>query len=161
MILHSTIYKTDNKDLLYSTGNSTQYSVMVYMGKEPKKEWVYLYILLITFCTPETNTNYKINYTPIKFLKNEKWLFCVPFLRSMISHIFEPPETKQCLVHNTLLIRKKIFGRIECFFVMIFLPSALLLVGLFHSTLVGIYQWFKQDKVLLPCKSRSSSRLYW
>ena len=26
-----------NKDLLYSTGNSTQYSVMTYMGKESKK----------------------------------------------------------------------------------------------------------------------------
>ena len=25
-------------DLLYSTGNSTQYSVMTYMGKESKKE---------------------------------------------------------------------------------------------------------------------------
>ena len=27
-----------NKNLLYSTGNSTQYSVMTYMGKESKKE---------------------------------------------------------------------------------------------------------------------------
>ena len=26
-----------NKNLLYSTGNSTQYSVMAYMGKESKK----------------------------------------------------------------------------------------------------------------------------
>ena len=30
------------KDLLYSTGNSSQYSVMTYMGKESKKEWVYV-----------------------------------------------------------------------------------------------------------------------
>ena len=29
--IHTTIYKI-NKDLLYSTGNSTQYSVMTYMG---------------------------------------------------------------------------------------------------------------------------------
>ena len=29
------IEKITNKDLLYSTGNSTQYSVMTYMGKEP------------------------------------------------------------------------------------------------------------------------------
>ena len=29
-----------NKDLLYSTGSSTQYSVMTYMGKESKKEWI-------------------------------------------------------------------------------------------------------------------------
>ena len=27
-----------NKNLLYSTGNSTQYSVMAYMGKESKKK---------------------------------------------------------------------------------------------------------------------------
>ena len=26
-----------NKDLLYSTGNSTQYSVITYMGKESEK----------------------------------------------------------------------------------------------------------------------------
>ena len=28
-----------NKDLLYSTGNSTQYSVMTYMGIKSKEEW--------------------------------------------------------------------------------------------------------------------------
>ena len=28
------IKQITNKDLLYSTGNSTQYSVMAYMGKE-------------------------------------------------------------------------------------------------------------------------------
>ena len=28
--------------LLYSPGNSTQYSVMAYMGKESKKEWIYI-----------------------------------------------------------------------------------------------------------------------
>ena len=26
---------------MYSTGNSTQYSVMAYTGKESKKEWIY------------------------------------------------------------------------------------------------------------------------
>ena len=29
-----------NKDLLHCTDNSTQYSVMVYVGNESKKEWV-------------------------------------------------------------------------------------------------------------------------
>ena len=33
-----------NKDLVYNTGNSNQYSVMVYMGKESKKEWIYVYL---------------------------------------------------------------------------------------------------------------------
>ena len=27
-----------NKDLLYSTGNTTQYSIMTYMGKQSKKK---------------------------------------------------------------------------------------------------------------------------
>ena len=38
------IRQITNKHLLYSTGNSTQYSVMAYMGKESKKEWIYVYI---------------------------------------------------------------------------------------------------------------------
>ena len=33
-----------NKDLLYSTGNYIQYSVMTYMGKEPKEEWIYVQV---------------------------------------------------------------------------------------------------------------------
>ena len=32
------IKQITNKDLLYSTGSSTQYSVMAYMGKESKKK---------------------------------------------------------------------------------------------------------------------------
>ena len=35
-----------DKDLLYSTGNSTQYSVITYMGKESEKEWIYVYVQL-------------------------------------------------------------------------------------------------------------------
>ena len=64
---HATIYKMEtNKDLLYSTGNSTQYYVMAYMGEGSKKEWicvcVYIYIYIYIYitdslcCTPETNT---------------------------------------------------------------------------------------------------------
>ena len=34
------MYKIDNKDLLSSTGNSAQYSVMTSMGKESRKECV-------------------------------------------------------------------------------------------------------------------------
>jgi len=41
--IHTTIYKIIiNKDLLYSTGNSTQYSVIIYMAKESDKEWTYV-----------------------------------------------------------------------------------------------------------------------
>ena len=38
-----------NKDLLYSTGDSTQYSAITYMRKESKKEWIYVYVQLIHF----------------------------------------------------------------------------------------------------------------
>ena len=31
-----------NKNLLYSTGNSIQYSVMTYVGNESKKQWIYV-----------------------------------------------------------------------------------------------------------------------
>ena len=31
-------------DQLYSTGNSTLYSETAYMGKESKKEWIYVYV---------------------------------------------------------------------------------------------------------------------
>ena len=31
-------------DLLYITWNSTQYSVIAYMGKESKIEWIYVYV---------------------------------------------------------------------------------------------------------------------
>ena len=36
--------QTTNKDLLYTTGKSAQYSLMTYMGKESKKEWTYVYV---------------------------------------------------------------------------------------------------------------------
>ena len=37
------------KDLLYSTANATQYSVMIYKGTESKKERIYVYVQLIHF----------------------------------------------------------------------------------------------------------------
>ena len=33
-----------NKDLLYSTEKSTQYSVMAYVGKESEKKRIYAYV---------------------------------------------------------------------------------------------------------------------
>ena len=39
--IHTLLYirQITNKNLLYSTGNSTQYSVITYMRKESEKEW--------------------------------------------------------------------------------------------------------------------------
>ena len=36
------IKQITNKDLLHSTGNSTQCSVMICMGEESEKEWTYV-----------------------------------------------------------------------------------------------------------------------
>ena len=41
-ILH--IKKIANKDLLYSTGKSTRYSVKTYVGKESEIEWIDVYV---------------------------------------------------------------------------------------------------------------------
>ena len=40
----SYIKQITNENLLYSTGNSSQYSVMTYVGKEAKNEWTYVYV---------------------------------------------------------------------------------------------------------------------
>ena len=52
------------KALLYSTGSSTQQSVMAYMGKESLKKKVgYMHMYNIC-CTVETNTTLQISDTP-------------------------------------------------------------------------------------------------
>ena len=38
------IKQITNKDLLYSTESSSQCSVMAYMGKESKKDWIYVHV---------------------------------------------------------------------------------------------------------------------
>ena len=38
-----------NKDQLYSTGNSTQYSVVTYMERESEMEWIYVCVQLNHF----------------------------------------------------------------------------------------------------------------
>ena len=37
---------TGQWDLLYSTENSTQYSVIIYVGKESEREWICAYVRL-------------------------------------------------------------------------------------------------------------------
>lgn len=55
-----------NKDLLHTTGKSTQYSLIAYMEKESEKEYICIYIYIYIYmhiyvtdsfyCIPETNT---------------------------------------------------------------------------------------------------------
>ena len=57
-----------NKDLLYSTGNYNQHTVM---EKNMKKN-VHICITELLCCTAETNTTLQINHTSIKKLKQKK-----------------------------------------------------------------------------------------
>ena len=45
--MHTTVYKRDNKDLLYSTGNYVQYLVLASDGKLSEKEYIYTYVYII------------------------------------------------------------------------------------------------------------------
>ena len=56
------IKQITNKDLLYSTGNSTQYFVIAYKGKESEKEYTYRYIT-------EYKTEYNFIYIYIYIYK--------------------------------------------------------------------------------------------
>ena len=47
--MHTAIYKIINNDLLCRTGHSTQYSIIIYMGKESEKELTYVCVKLRGF----------------------------------------------------------------------------------------------------------------
>ena len=49
------IKQITSKDLLYSRGNSTQYSVLPYMGRESKKVDTFSYITDVLCYTAETD----------------------------------------------------------------------------------------------------------
>ena len=61
-----------NKDLVYSTGYSTQYSVTVCMGKEPKKSGdMYMYNWFTLLYTWNWHNIVNQLYSNKNFLKNE------------------------------------------------------------------------------------------
>lgn len=60
------------KDLLYSAGRAPQYSAVTYMGRESKKEWMYMYNWF-TSLEAEYNTTLHIIHAPIQInLKNKQ-----------------------------------------------------------------------------------------
>ena len=58
----------NNKALLYSKGNYSQYLEINHNGKEYKKECIFIYnwVYINTFCTAEINTTLQINYISIE-----------------------------------------------------------------------------------------------
>jgi len=65
-LTHTTIYKIDNQQRpTYSTGNSTQYSVLTCMEKgSEKKKYIYIYITNSLCCMLETNTTLLMKPAP-------------------------------------------------------------------------------------------------
>ena len=59
-----------NKDLLYRTGNSTQYSVITYMGKESANGCIYVYIHIYIYT--HIYINIYITESPCCTLETEK-----------------------------------------------------------------------------------------
>ena len=43
--IYTLLKQMSNKNLLFITGNSTQYCVMIYMGTKSKKESIYIYFI--------------------------------------------------------------------------------------------------------------------
>ena len=68
--IQTTIYKTDNKDLLYSTGNFIQYLVITYNGKESEKEQreIYIYITESLGYTSEITQHCKPTILQLKYI---------------------------------------------------------------------------------------------
>ena len=87
------IKQITNKDLLNSTGNSTQYSVMTYIGKESKKEWIYVYtsIYLIHFAAQQKLTHYKSTILQ----KELPWWLRFTLLHSRSYHIINQLYSKK------------------------------------------------------------------
>ena len=47
--VHTAIFKMDNKELLYSTWNSTQHYLSAWMGEGFGGEWIHVYVWLSPF----------------------------------------------------------------------------------------------------------------
>ena len=57
--MFTAMYKVvTNENLLYSSGNSTQHSVVTYMRRESEKEGIYVYVWLIHFAVQWKLTEY-------------------------------------------------------------------------------------------------------
>ena len=73
--MHTAVCKgVTNKDLLYSTGGSAQYSVAAWMGGEFGGEWVHVYVWLSPFAVhlKLSQRCLLIGYTPMQSKKLKK-----------------------------------------------------------------------------------------
>ena len=61
-----------NKNLLYTTGNSTWYSVESYMGRKSKKEGIYLCVWLIHFVQQKLTQQHIATVLQLKKMKYNK-----------------------------------------------------------------------------------------
>ena len=87
-------------DLLCSTGNSTQYSVLICVGKEYEKEWISESLC----CIAELITILQINYVN-KILKNEKKKRCSKW--DLFQNNLDGGSTDLGEIRLTLKMKKK------------------------------------------------------
>ena len=81
-----------SKDLQYSTGNSTQYSVTACTRKESKKRVDICICITDSLCyTAETNTTLQLDYTPIKSFKKKRYAH--PYVHISTIHDSQDVET--------------------------------------------------------------------
>ena len=70
----------NDKDLMYSTGNQSQYSVIIYKGKESENNiyiHIYTHMAESLCCTYETNTLLYNKSIILPFLKNGNQTMCI------------------------------------------------------------------------------------
>ena len=89
--IHTTIYTNpiSNKNLLYSTGTSTRYSVIAHRRKESEKEWLYVYCTDSLCCTPRSWHNIVNHLSLNKVFKIDKIYFIEVWLTHSKTYIFE------------------------------------------------------------------------
>ena len=95
---------------MYSTGNSTQYSMITYMGKEPEKEWTYVYVYLNHFAVylkltqhcKSTTLQYKIKIKGKKNQTEEKRNYkCIKVCHDTQCHLQGITQEKFLSILNT------------------------------------------------------------
>ena len=89
------------ENLLYSTENSTQFSVIIYMERKSKKEWIYVYEYLINFAIQQKLTQH-CNETQFSSVAQSCLALYDPMNRStpglLVYH--QLPEFTQTHVHR-------------------------------------------------------------
>ena len=102
-----TMYKINNKDLLYCKGDYIPYLIIIYNGEDSEKEYIYIYTeqiqlhryrhISVIYCIPERNTALKIHYRSIKWLLK---IFQYLFTDSLFNHFSKYWDSVDTFLEN-------------------------------------------------------------